>query len=350
MPEKKKITTLSELGEFKLIEHLTGKIKLTQKSSVKGIGDDAAVIDHGENKMVLTTDLLLEGIHFNLVYHPMKHLGYKAVVVNLSDIYAMNAKPAQVTVSIGLSGKFSLQAIEQLYQGIKLACEQYKVDLVGGDTSSSMTGMLISITAVGYAPKQKLVYRNGAKKNDLICVSGNLGAAYLGLQILERERKIFESDPTIQPVLDKYTYLIERQLKPEARKDIFEVFQDKGILPTAMIDVSDGLSSDLLHICRQSGVGCKIFQDRIPVDVEADKTARELNMEPVICALNGGDDYELLFTLPVEMMDQVDKMDGISVLGHTVDKEEGCKWITTGGSEIELKASGWDAMNQPIST
>ena len=350
MPEKKKITTLSEMGEFKLIEHLTGEIQLTQKSSVKGIGDDAAVIDHGKNKMVLTTDLLLEGIHFNLVYHPMKHLGYKAVVVNLSDVYAMNAKPAQVLVSIGLSRKFSVQAIDQFYQGIKLACEQYEVDLVGGDTSSSMTGMLISVTAVGYAPKEKLVYRSGANKNDLICVSGNLGAAYLGLQILERERKIFESDSSLQPVLDKYTYLVERQLKPEARKDIFEVLQEKGILPTAMIDISDGLSSDLLHICRQSGVGCKIFQERIPIDVEADQTARELNLEPVICALNGGDDYELLFTVPVEMMEQVDKIDGISVLGHTVDKKDGCRWITTNGNEIELQASGWDAMDQPIST
>jgi len=350
MAEKKKSTLLSELGEFKLIEHLTGGIRLTQKSSIKGIGDDAAVIDHGKNRLVLTTDLLLEGIHFNLVYHPLKHLGYKAVVVNLSDVYAMNARPTQVTVSIGLSNKFSVQAIDQLYEGIKLACGHYQVDLVGGDTSSSMTGMLISVTAVGYAPKEKIVYRSGAKKNDLICVSGNLGAAYLGLQILERERKIFESDSSIQPQLDDYTYLVERQLKPEARKDIFEVLQGKGIQPTAMIDISDGLSSDLLHICKQSGVGCKIFQERIPVDAETDKTARELNLEPVICALNGGEDYELLFTVPVEMMEQVDNIDGVSVLGHTVDKDDGCKWVTTNGNEIDLQASGWDTMDQPMST
>lgn len=350
MPEKKKITTLSELGEFKLIDHLTGKIKLKQKSSIKGVGDDAAVIDHGKNKMVLTTDLLLEGIHFNLVYHPLKHLGYKAVVVNLSDVYAMNATPAQVTVSIALSGKFSVQATEQLYEGVRLACDRYGVDLVGGDTSSSMTGMLISVTAVGYAARDKLVYRSGAKKNDLICVSGNLGAAYLGLQILERERKIFESDSSIQPVLDDYAYIIERQLKPEARKDIVDVFAERGIRPTAMIDISDGLSSDLLHICRQSGVGCKIFQERVPVDVEAAKVARELNMEPVICALNGGEDYELLFTVPMEWMEKIDKMEGVSVLGHTTGKEDGCKWVTTGGNEIELKASGWDTMDQPIST
>jgi thiamine-monophosphate kinase len=350
MPRKKKITTISELGEFRLIDQLTGPIKPKQKSTVKGIGDDAAVIDHGKDKMVLTTDLLLEGIHFNLVYHPLKHLGYKAVVVNLSDVYAMNAVPAQVTVSIGLSNKFSVQALEQLYDGIKLACERYEVDLVGGDTSSSITGMLISVTAVGYAPEDKLVYRDGAGKNDLICVSGNLGAAYLGLQILERERKIYESDSSIQPELENYSYLIERQLKPEARKDITDAFRQKGIQPTAMIDISDGLSSDLLHICKQSGVGCRIFQERIPIDPEADRTAHELNLEPVICALNGGEDYELLFTFPVERMDKVDTMQGISVVGHTVDQKEGCRWVTANGNEIELKATGWDALDQPMST
>lgn len=345
MTGKQKLTRLSELGEFKLIEHLTKDFIQQNKSSLKGIGDDAAVISCSSGEIVLTTDLLVEGIHFNLVYTPLKHIGYKAVVVNLSDIYAMNASPSQITVSLAVSKKFSIQALEEFYSGIKLACERYSVDLIGGDTSSSLTGMMISITALGFARTDKLVYRSGARFNDLICVSGDLGAAYTGLQILERERKIFESDHMIQPELAGYDYILGRQLKPEARRDIIEKLDEMDILPTSMIDISDGLSSDLLHICRQSNVGCRIYQEKIPVSQETAKAAVELNIEPLICALNGGEDYELLFTVALTEADKIAGLPELTIIGHITGQDKGSKLITTEESEIVLHAEGWDTMN-----
>ncbi len=350
MSGKPKVTELSEMGEFQLIEHLTADIKLQHKSSLRGIGDDAAVLDYGRKKIVVTTDLLTEGIHFNLVYTPLKHLGYKAVVVNLSDIYAMNAIPRQLTVSLAVSGKFSVEALELLYSGIKLACERYGVDLVGGDTTSSITGMVISITAVGEAEKGQLVYRNTAKKDDLICVSGDLGGAYIGLQLLERERKIFESDTRIQPALEGYEYVLERQLKPEARRDIILKFREEGIKPTSLIDISDGLSSDLLHICKQSGKGCRIYQEQLPIATETRKLSREMNIEPFICALNGGEDYELLFTIPPVLSDDIRKIDGISVIGRITGKADDCKFITKEGHEIVLQARGWNTLKKGYSS
>jgi thiamine-monophosphate kinase len=338
MTIKRKLTELSNLGEFRLIEHLTRNFKLRNKSSFKGIGDDAAVIRHGKKMLILTTDLLVEGIHFNLVYTPLKHLGYKSVVAGISDIYAMNARPEQITVSIAVSNKISVESLEEFYTGIKLACERYQVDLVGGDTSSSITGMTISINVLGTAIPEKLVYRSGACINDLICVSGNLGAAYAGLQVLERERRIFQSDQMIQPDLTGYDYVLERQLKPEARKDIIEMLDEKEIIPTSMIDISDGLSSDLFHICEQSEAGCRIYMEKIPVDEETAKTARELNVEPVICALNGGEDYELLFTVPLNKSEIITSMAGISVIGHITGADWGKKMITTDGGEVVLKA------------
>ncbi len=352
MKERKKITPLSKLGEFGLIDHLTRDIHLQQKSSLKGVGDDAAVVDYRGQKMVITTDLLTEGIHFNLVYTPLKHLGYKAVIVNLSDVYAMNARPRQILVSLAVSAKFSLEAVEQLYEGIRLACERYGVDLVGGDTTSSLTGLTISVVALGEVQKGKLAYRNTARLNDLICVSGDLGAAYMGLQLLEREKQVFEeSGKSIQPDLSGYDYILGRQLKPEARKDIIEALDARRIIPHAMIDLSDGLSSDLIHICRQSGLGCRIFQDRIPVAEETNRVAREMNMEPFIAALNGGEDYELLFTIPLSLHDEVMKIKDISVIGHITGKEAGMKFVTTQGGEIDLKAQGWDSFgDEPSGT
>lgn len=342
MKIKGELTELSRLGEFKLIEHLTGGFEFKNKSSIKGVGDDAAVIRHGKNIMVLTTDMLVEGIHFNLMYSPLKHLGYKSVVVGLSDIYAMNARPEQITVSIAVSNKISVESLEEFYEGIKLACERYQVDLVGGDTSSSMTGMMISITVLGSALQEKLVYRNGAGINDLICVSGNLGAAYAGLQVLERERRIFESDKGIQPDLSGYDYVLERQLKPEARKDIIDILDKAEILPTSMIDISDGLSSDIMHICKQSKAGCRIYHEKIPIDEETLKTARELNIEPLICALNGGEDYELLFTVPLNKSEVITGMKEISVIGHITGPDWGKKLVTKDGGEVVLKAQGWN--------
>ncbi len=346
MSNKKKATPLSDLGEFGLIDHLTRNISLKNKSSIKGVGDDAAVLDYQGKKMVLTTDLLMEGVHFNLVYTPLKHLGYKAITVSLSDVYAMNAIPKQVVVSIAVSGKFSVEAMDELYGGIKLACENYGVDLVGGDTSSSVTGICISVAAMGEVDPGKTVYRNTAKVNDLICVSGNLGASYMGLQLLERERKLFEeSSKSIQPELSGFEYILARQLKPEARKDIIETFSEHGIVPNSMIDISDGLSSDLLHICRQSGMGCRIFQDKIPIDQETIKAAAEMKIEPFICALNGGEDYELLFTVPLSSHDVIQKIKEVSIVGHITGTEEGTKFVTEQGTEIELQAQGWNAMN-----
>jgi thiamine-monophosphate kinase len=344
MTGRKKITPLSKLGEFGLIEHLTRDLKLQQVSTVKGVGDDAAVLDYKGKKMLVTTDLLVEGIHFNLVYTPLKHLGYKAITVNLSDVYAMNGHPTQVLVSLAISAKFSLEAVEQLYEGIRMACEKYKVDLVGGDTTTSLTGLTISVVAMGEVEKGRLVYRNTARVNDLICVSGDLGAAYMGLQLLERERKIFsESGEGIQPDLSGYDYILGRQLKPEARWDIIESLHDHHIVPDAMIDLSDGLSSDLIHICRQSGLGCRIFQDRIPVAEETNRAAREMSIEPFIAALNGGEDYELLFTIPLNKHDEVMKIKDISMIGHITEKEAGMKFVTVQGGEIALRAQGWNS-------
>ena len=345
MSNKKDLTPLSELGEFGLINRLTADFKSEHDSSVKGIGDDAAVLDYRDKQVVITTDLLVEGIHFNLVYTPLKHLGYKSIVVNLSDVYAMNATPRQVTVSIAVSGKFSVEALEELYEGIRKACEAYQVDLVGGDTTSSVTGLMISVTAIGELDKAEVVYRNTAKINDLICVSGNLGGAYMGLQLLEREKKIFdETDKLAQPDLTGYDYILARQLKPEARRDIIQSLRDHNIVPNAMIDVSDGLSSDLLHICRQSGVGCRIFQDKIPVDEETTRAAEEMGIEPFICALNGGEDYELLFTLPLKQYDKVLKVKGVSIIGHITGADSGTKFVTLQEAEIELHSQGWNSL------
>jgi len=344
MKKRPALTQLSELGEFKLIERLTGDLHMKQKSTIKGVGDDAAVIDYGDELIVLTTDMLVEGIHFNLVYTPLRHLGYKAVVVNLSDVYAMNAIPGQITVSIAVSAKFSVEGIEELYSGIKQACNNYEVDLVGGDTTSSMSGLIISITAAGTVPRDRIVYRNTARENDLICVSGDLGAAYIGLQLLEREKRIFEAGSGVQPELTGWEYVMERQLKPEAPRQIIKNLENTGILPTAMIDLSDGLSSDLLHICKQSQKGCRIYQDKIPIDMETVKLAGEMNIEPFLCALNGGEDYELLFTTPLEDHDKLAKLKDVHIIGHMTSPEAGTAFVTSEGSQIVLHAHGWDAL------
>ena len=338
---KKKYREISELGEFGLINHITKDINFKHSNTLKGVGDDAAVIDYGNTCAVVTTDLLVEGIHFNLIYAPLKHLGYKAVVVNLSDVYAMNATPKQITVSIAISKKFAVEHIEEIYEGIKLACENYNVDLIGGDTSSSLTGLAISITAIGEAQKEDIVYRNTAKKNDVLCVTGNLGSAYMGLQLLEREKELFNSDPGFKPNLEGYDYILQRQLKPEARKEAVELFKEIGIRPTSMIDVSDGLSSEILHICDKSNVGCKIFQDKIPIDENTAKMANEFNMEPLTAALNGGEDYELLFTINVTDLEKVQNNPLIHPIGHIADKDHGAVLITSAGESIQLQAQGW---------
>lgn len=342
--DKKKLTLLSELGEFGLIDRLTGGRKLFHSTTLKGVGDDAAVIGTGKQCMLITTDLLTEGIHFNLVYTPMKHLGYKAVVVNLSDIYAMNAEPRQITVSIAVSGKFSVEALEELYSGIYMACDKYKVDLAGGDTSSSVTGLTISVTAIGTAPKEDIVYRSGARVNDLVCVSGDLGAAYTGLQLLEREKAIFEKDPTLQPDLEGHDYIVGRQLKPEARGDVIKLLKEKDIRPTSMIDISDGLSSEILHICKSSNVGCRIYQDKIPIDTTTVLMAGEFNMEPLICALHGGEDYELLFTVPLKDFEKVRELKDVHIIGKIVDKDEKALMVTPEGNTVQLRAQGWDGL------
>ena len=334
-------TKLSEIGEFGLINLLTKDIKLKNKSTVVGVGDDAAVIENNEKQILITTDILTEGVHFDLIYTPLKHLGYKAVVVNLSDLYAMNATPRQITVSIAFSGKFSVEAIEELYQGIYLACDMYGVDLIGGDTTSSYSGLIISITAIGEANKNDIIYRNGAKNTDLICVSGDLGSAYFGLQILEREKKVYETNPNSQPDLSMYSYLIERQLKPEARKDILETLRINKIKPTSMIDISDGLSSELLHICKDSKVGCKIFEDKIPIDHSSAIASDELNVSRITAALNGGEDYELLFTVPLKDFDKIKGLKDISIIGHIADESSGKSIVLRNGESLELKAQGW---------
>ncbi|MBO4530302.1 MAG: thiamine-phosphate kinase [Paludibacteraceae bacterium] len=341
----KERTEISTLGEFGLIKHLTESFTLKNESTLKGVGDDAAILDYKDKQVLVTTDLLLEGVHFDLTYCPLMHLGYKSAIVNFSDIYAMNGQPKQITVSLGISKRFCIEDLDEIYAGIRLACEKYGVDMVGGDTSASLTGLTISITCIGEGEKGKVVQRNSAKNTDLFCVSGDLGAAYMGLLLLEREKNIFKGDETVQPDFAGKEYIIERQLKPEARKDIIEELAKNNILPTAMMDISDGLSSELLHICNQSGLGCRVYEDRIPIDYQTAVMAEEFNMNLTTAALNGGEDYELLFTVPLSANEIVQKIPGVKVIGHTTDKALGCRLITRQGDEIDLKAQGWNSLN-----
>lgn len=348
-------TEISTLGEFGLIKHLTQDLKIKNETTKYGIGDDCAVLQYPSEKQVLvTTDLLMEGVHFDLTYMPLKHLGYKSAMVNLSDIYAMNGMPKQMTVSVALSKRFCIEDMEDFYAGLKLACDEHGVDIIGGDTTSSLTGLAISITCIGEADKEKVVYRNGAKETDLICVSGDLGAAYMGLQLLEREKKIFESQQTspngapteAQPDFAGKEYLLERQLKPEARRDVILKLTEAGIQPTAMMDISDGLSSELMHICNQSNVGCRVYEDRIPLDYQTAVMAEELNMNVTTCALNGGEDYELLFTVPLTCYDKIQEIKEVKVIGHITKKELGCALISRDGNEFELQAQGWNPLKE----
>ncbi len=336
------MTEVSALGEFGLIQRLTQRFSTSGESTIKGVGDDAAVLDAGKQKVVVSTDLLVEGIHFDMMYTPLKHLGYKAVVVNLSDIYAMNARPKHITVSLAISSRFTVEALEEIYEGVLHACKVYKVDLVGGDTTSSLKGLIISVTAVGYANEEKLVYRNGAKVGDFIAVTGDLGAAYLGLQLLEREKRIFLEDQNITPDLESEKYLVGRQLKPEARKDIIDFFEEINLQPTSMIDVSDGISSDILHICSQSKVGCEIYEDEIPIVEETVERALTFNLDPTTCAMNGGEDYELLFTIDEADETKLTDVPGISIIGKIVGKEDGCLLVTKGGNRVAITAQGWN--------
>ena len=334
-------TEISSIGEFGLIDRLTKDFPLRNDSSKKGVGDDAAVLSYGDKEVLVTTDLLLEGIHFDLRYVPLKHLGYKSAIVNFSDIYAMNGTPRQITVSLGVSSRFTVEHIEELYSGIRLACEIYGVDLVGGDTSASVTGLVISVTCLGESSKEDIVYRNGAKETDLICVSGDLGAAYMGLQLLEREKRVAagaKEGESFQPDFSGKEYILERQLKPEARKDVISMLKEKGIRPTAMMDVSDGLSSELLHICKASGVGCRIYEDKVPIDYQTAVMAEELSMNLVMTAMNGGEDYELLFTVPLTEHDKIKDLKGISMIGYVTKPELGAAMVTRDGAELPITA------------
>lgn len=339
-------TSLSELGEFGLINHLTQYFKIKNPGTIKGVGDDAAVLEATEKQILVTTDLLIEGVHFDLSYMPLKHLGYKAVMVNLSDVYAMNGQAKQITVSIAVSNRFTLEALEALYAGIQLACDTYKVDLIGGDTTSSNKGILISVTAIGEADKDEVVYRNGAKETDLVVVSGDLGAAYLGLQVLEREKQVFQVNPNNQPDLDQYTYLIERQLKPEARKDIPEILKELEVKPTSMIDISDGLSSEIMHICSQSKKGCKIYEEKIPLDPQVISACEEFNLDSTMIALSGGEDYELLFTVSISDFEKIKGNPNFTIIGHITEESQGMNLVTRANQEIELKAQGWNALKE----
>lgn len=341
------MSEISSLGEFGLIKHLTEKLENINPSTLRGVGDDAAVMHYDSaNDVLVTTDLLLENVHFDLTYVPLKHLGYKSAVVNFSDIYAMNGTPRQITVSLGISSRFTVEHIEELYAGIRLACDVYGVDLVGGDTSASHQGLVISITCLGEAPRDKIVYRDGAKPTDIICVSGDLGAAYMGLQLLEREKVASAGRPDFVPDFAGREYLVERQLKPEARRDIIAELANAGIKPTAMMDISDGLSSELIHICSMSHTGCRVYEDRIPIDYQTAVMAEELNMNLVTAALNGGEDYELLFTVPLTEHDRVSKLPGIKVIGYITEENLGCAMITRDGGEIALKAQGWNPLKE----
>ena len=337
-------TEISTLGEFGLIKRLTQDIQLLNPETKYGVGDDAAVLELGDRQTLVTTDLLMEGVHFDLVYTPLKHLGYKSAMVNFSDIYAMNGTPKQITVSIAVSKRFCIEDLEEFYDGLKLACQRHQVDLVGGDTPSSVTGLAISITCIGTAEKDQVVYRNGARPTDLICVSGDLGAAYMGLQLMEREKAVFQGETEVQPDFAGKEYLLERFLKPEARRDIVERLAKAGIRPTAMMDVSDGLSSELLHICSQSGTGCRVYEERIPIDYQTAVMAEEFNMNLSTCALNGGEDYELLFTVPLSFHEQVAQVEDVRVIGHITAPDLGCALITRDGNELELKAQGWNPL------
>ena len=339
--KNKSLTPIETLGEFKLIEHLTQKFNLKSKSTIKGVGDDAAVVNFGKKNTVITTDLLIEGVHFDLSYVPIKHLGYKAVMANLSDIYAMNGKATHITVSIAVSNRFSLEALEELYEGIKLATEFYNVDLIGGDTSATSKGLMISITALGEVNIDNQVYRSGAKPKDLLVVSGDLGGAYLGLQVLEREKEVFKVNPNNQPDLSPYTYIVGRQLKPEARKDVVELLEALKVKPTSMIDISDGLSSELIHICKASKVGCEVYENKIPLDPQVISTCEEFGIDSTTVALNGGEDYELLFTISQDDYSKIKGNPNLTVLGFIKEQEEGMHLITRAETVIELKAQGW---------
>jgi thiamine-monophosphate kinase len=337
-----KTTSIEALGEFGLINHLTKWVKVGNNNTLKGVGDDAAVIDIGNDEvMLISTDTLIEGVHFNLMYTPLKHLGYKAVAVNVSDICAMNGVAEQITVSIAVSSKFPVEALEELYEGIQAACEHYKIDLVGGDTTSSISGLVITITAIGRTNKDNIAYRNGAKEYDLLVVSGDLGGAYMGLQVLEREKEVFRANPTIQPDLDGHDYIIQRQLKPEARHDIITILKELDVKPTSMIDISDGLASEIIHICSQSQVGCHVYDEKIPIDAKTSMTALDFNMDPSTCALNGGEDYELLFTIGQEDFEKINTNPNFSIIGHITNENDGTYYIDKQGSAIELKAQGW---------
>lgn len=337
-------TSLSQLGEFGLIDHLTKNFDVKNGSTLKSIGDDAAVLDFAAKKVIVSTDLLIEGVHFDLSYMPLRHLGYKAVVVNVSDICAMNAKPTQITVSVAVSNRFPLEALEELFDGIALASKFYNVDVIGGDTTSSQKGLIISITAIGEANEEEITYRNGAKKGDLLVVTGDLGSAYMGLQVLEREKQVFQVNPNNQPDLDAYTYLIERQLKPEARYDIKDLLQKLKLKPTSMIDISDGLSSEIIHICKQSKVGCNLYEEKIPVDPQFINVCEEFNIDSTTVAINGGEDYELLFTIAIEDFDKIKANPNFTVIGHIVQESEGVHLITRANTKIPLKARGWNAL------
>ncbi len=345
MSKGKEQTSISELGEFGLIERITKEIQLKNISTIKGVGDDAAILDYKEKQIIVSSDLLTEGVHFNLMYVPLKHLGYKSVIVNLSDVYAMNAIPKQITVNIALSGKFSVEAVDELYSGIHLACEKYGVDLVGGDTTSSLTGLTISITVLGEVEKDAATLRSGAKPNDLLCVTGDLGGAYMGLQLLERENEVFKVNPKMQPQMEGYDYILERQLKPEARQDIIAAFQKMEIKPTSMIDISDGLSSEIMHLCKNSNVGCNLYEDKIPMDAQTQKMAEELNINPLVASLNGGEDYELLFTISMDDYEKIKTDPDFTIIGHITEASEGTNLITAAGSAIALEAQGWNHGN-----
>jgi thiamine-monophosphate kinase len=351
MSNKKKqainaITNISDLGEFGLIDALTSDFISVEKSTIKAIGDDTAVIDCGVKTMLLTKDLLVEGVHFDMAYTPLKHLGYKAVVVNLSDIYAMNGTPTQIVVGLAISSKYTVEALKEFYEGIKLACEKYEVDLVGGDTCASLSGLFISVTAVGYADKDKITYRNGAQKNDLICVSGNLGAAYAGLLILKREKQVYLANPNSQPDIDKYSYVLERQLKPEAGKKTIELLKELNIQPTAMIDISDGLASEIMHICKSSRKGAYLYEDKIPLDPETIAVSDEFDISPVTFALNGGEDYELLFTVSQNDFDKINNNPHLKIIGYISDVYDGINLITASGQQVPMRAQGWDAFKK----
>ncbi|MCO6161531.1 MULTISPECIES: thiamine-phosphate kinase [Flavobacterium] len=342
--KNQKRTSLAELGEFGLIDYLTKNITINHESTIKSIGDDAAVLNFENKKVVVSTDLLIEGVHFDLAYMPLKHLGYKAVVANLSDICAMNAKPTQITVSLAMSNRFPLEAIEELYEGIKLAAKVYNVDIIGGDTTSSQKGLIISITAIGEVDLDEVAYRNGAKPTNLLVVTGDIGAAYMGLQVLEREKQVFQVNPNNQPDLEQYSYLIERQLKPEARADIKELLAQLDVKPTSMIDISDGLSSEILHLCKQSKVGCNLYEEKIPADPQLISVCEEFNLDITTIALSGGEDYELLFTIKMEDFDKIKANPNFSVIGHMVEEKEGVHLITRADTKIPLKARGWNAL------